>query len=117
MGLQGKVYVLQSGDTHYYKIGLTKDHIKRRIDELQTGNPARIKACLVHTVRDMRIAEDILHRKYNKKRGIGEWFYFGPSFLYDPDDILIEDVTAYIKKELNKEVEYRLLLKEFEIGK
>lgn len=108
----GKIYVLQSGDTFYYKIGLTSGSVKKRIAELQTGNPFRITARLVHPVQNMKIAEDILHRRYFQKRGLGEWFYFGPSFLYDPDDIFIEHVIDYITHTLNQEVEHRLLLKD-----
>lgn len=113
----GRVYILQSGKTNYYKIGLTKDPIKRRINELQSGNPYRITAILVQRVHDMRIAEDILHRKYYKQRGIGEWFYFIPATpLGQEPEPSIDDVVAYIKNELNQEVSHRLLLKEMQRG-
>lgn len=109
--MQGKVYVLQSGNSHYYKIGLTKDSIKKRIAQLQTGNPYRITARLVQTVHSMQVAEDILHRRYYQQRGIGEWFYFGPGANLI-SHIEITEVLQYIKTELNAEVAHRLELKD-----
>lgn len=109
----GKVYILQSGKTNYYKIGLTKDPVQRRIRELQTGNPYRLTARLVHNVENMKIAENILHRKYYRQRGIGEWFYFDAAHEQYPESI--DSVIGFIVTQLNAEVKHRLLLKDLQI--
>ena len=37
------VYVFQSGDGNYFKIGRTKDEIEKRRKALSTGNPKELK--------------------------------------------------------------------------
>lgn len=113
MASPGRLYILQHNTSHYYKIGLTRGSIVDRIAKLQTGNPYRIYPRLVIDMPDMRIAETILHRKYIQHRGIGEWFYFDPKHDKYPENI--ENVLAYIRDELIKEVEHRLLLKDMQI--
>jgi hypothetical protein len=107
---KGKVYIIQHFDSYYYKMGLTKDTIYKRIKELQTGNPYPLRPRLYHNVVDMRLAEDILHKKYAAYRGLGEWFYFNPKNKQNSQSI--EEVITYIENELDAEIEFRLLLKE-----
>jgi hypothetical protein len=69
------VYLLQAGK--FYKIGVTTTTIKKRITELQTGNPMKIK--YVHyenmnNTKKMFSVESLLHKEYSKKRMEGEWF-------------------------------------------
>ena len=37
------VYILQSGDENYFKIGRTKDDVEKRRKALSTGNPKELK--------------------------------------------------------------------------
>ena len=105
----GKVYIIQSGSTNYYKMGLTKDTINQRIKQLQTGNPYQLRPTHSHNVVDMRIAETILHQRYFQQRGRLEWFFFDPKHSKYP--MSVYDVIAYIETELDNEVDHRLLLR------
>lgn len=109
----GKIYVIQSGESHYYKIGLTKNITKTRLKALQTGNPYRLYLRLTMEVADMKLAEDILHRRYYEQRGIGEWFYFDPKHRIRP--ARIEEALFYIQYNLNNEIAVRIKLKEMMI--
>lgn len=106
----GKIYVIQSGESNYYKIGLTRNFPKSRLATLQTGNPYRLFLRKIINVVDMRIAEDILHRRYYQQRGIGEWFLFDPKHYLHP--ARISEAIVYMTDQLQKEVEFRLTLKD-----
>jgi len=110
----GKVYVIQSGESYYYKIGLAKDPYSQRIKNLQTGNPYRLYLRKTHDVKDMRVAEDILHRRYFQLRGIGEWFLFDPNHWLTP--ARVEELYFYIDNQLDLDMrafeQIQMLLKE-----
>ena len=62
----GKVYLLSEHNkdgskTGYYKIGKTTQDIKKRVSDLQGGNPCKIKDEKVHEVPDMDEAEKRAH--------------------------------------------------------
>lgn len=111
---EGKVYVIRSGDSHYYKMGLTKDTIHQRIKQLQTGNPYQLRPICSHVVSHMRIAETILHQRYFQQRGRLEWFYFNTASSMAAYPLDIADVLAYIDIKLDGEIDYRLSLKELQ---
>ena len=72
----GYVYLLESSndDGTIYKIGYTKNSTKRRISELQTGNPYLIKElCCYYTEYDQKL-ERAIHNFYSHCRLKGEWF-------------------------------------------
>lgn len=101
----GKLYVIQHNHSNYYKIGLTTGSVAERLKKLQTGNPYRLYKRLEMTVLDVRLAETILHQKYHKYRGIGEWFFL------DSDEAISELLT-YILNDLSSDIQHRLLLKD-----
>lgn len=67
----GTIYVIE-GAQGYYKIGYTRGPVGKRLRELQTGNPVklRIEMTLTGTERD----EQRLHKVFSDKRTVGEWF-------------------------------------------
>ena len=83
----GKVYLLSEHNpdgskTGYYKIGKTTQDVKKRVSDLQSGNPRKIKLDeKVHEVPDMDEAEKRAHNaasKWNTKKSHGggsEWFH------------------------------------------
>ena len=118
----GNVYVLELQDPSknfdfpFYKIGITKNAVSNRIDELQTGNPFKI---LRHNSLDsqaMEMVEKYLHNLYSSNRIRREWFRFNPdelsSVLNEAErynsviNNLIESVRKFDTEESNgKEIE------------
>lgn len=95
------VYLIQMGDTKYYKIGITKN-INNRIKSLQTGNPLPL-----HTVTTIELGElymnlvkDLekqLHLLFSYCRKCGEWF----KFENKEQDIIINWSKKYIINDFN----------------
>ena len=95
------VYVIQMGDTKYYKIRITKN-INNRIKSLQTGNPLPL-----HTVTTIELGElymnlvkDLekqLHLLFSYCRKCGEWF----KFENKEQDIIINWSKKYIINDFN----------------
>ena len=84
----GYVYLLESSneDGVIYKIGYTKNDVKRRIEKLQTGNPHEIKeVCHFKTKYNQKLEKSI-HNRYSYCRLKGEWFI-----------LELKDVVNFIK--------------------
>lgn len=80
------LYIIQSDNTGNFKIGRSKNP-RRRLKQLQTGNPNQLKIVLILENQGHR--ERILHNRINRsiqKRSKGEWFEF-ELMGYLPDDI------------------------------
>jgi hypothetical protein len=67
------VYVIQSGNTNYYKIGVSVDPYSRMKD-LQIGNPVDLKIIASYKVKDAEKIEHELHTVFKNKRLKREWF-------------------------------------------
>jgi hypothetical protein len=67
------VYLIQSLEEGYYKIGVSI-HPKKRIKELQTGNSAELKLIEVYRSEFANQIEKSLQRRYSHLRKEGEWF-------------------------------------------
>lgn len=93
----GVVYLL--GDSlkdGYYKIGVTRGSIEKRIKKLQTGNAGEIYLVTHFETNHPFVMEKMLHTKYFGKKENGEW--------YKLDD---EDVIGFTKtcESLQKNIE------------
>jgi hypothetical protein len=94
--MNGKdLYILQMDVTGDIKVGRSK-HVHRRIKELQTGCPHRLR--LILHAPDEGIRERGLHRTMRQRslRNNGEWFEEGaladlPVDLYDRLDLESQD--------------------------
>ena len=71
----GYVYLLNAIGTDNFKIGKTSTAVSRRIKELQTGSPLRIRYVYHACVEEMDKTEKELHLTFKNFRRIGEWFY------------------------------------------
>lgn len=83
----GYVYLLESSneDGTIYKIGYTKNDVKKRIEKLQTGNPYEIKeVCSFKTKYNQKL-ERAIHNRYSHCRLKGEWF-----------NLNLKDVTSFV---------------------
>lgn len=68
-----KIYLIQSLEDGYYKIGLSK-HPEKRIQQLQTGNSSKLKLIESFESNYPHQVERALQRKYSYLRKEGEWF-------------------------------------------
>jgi len=67
------LYLIQSLENSYYKIGISKNPTKR-IKQLQTGNSSELKLCCVYQSDIANKIEKVLHRRYSHLNKEGEWF-------------------------------------------
>ncbi len=67
------VYLIQSLENGYYKIGVSK-HPQKRRSGLQTGNPSPIKVIDTYSSMFAHLIERTLQRRYEYLRKEGEWF-------------------------------------------
>ena len=86
--MKGYVYLLTDGE--FFKIGVTKGSIEKRIKKLQTGNPDNIAIVNYHHTEYPFKMESALHSKYANKRINNEWF-----------NLSLNDVTSF-KQECEK---------------
>jgi hypothetical protein len=71
--IPGYIYLLEAVGTDKFKIGRATD-VARRIRELQTGSPIRIRYVYHAYVHNANLCEMELHNKFSNQREIGEWF-------------------------------------------
>ena len=96
------IYLIQSLENSYYKIGVSK-HPQKRLSEHQTGNSSELK--LIETFEsDLAYQiEGILHRRYSHLKKNGEWFDLGisneVSFIKECKQI--EENLIFMKKDGN----------------
>jgi len=67
------VYLIQSLENSYYKIGVSKNPSKRLL-QLQTGNSSKLKLVESYPSQFAHMIEKTLQRRYNYYRKEGEWF-------------------------------------------
>jgi predicted GIY-YIG superfamily endonuclease len=97
-----RVYLIQSLEHSYYKIGISK-HPKKRLKELQTGNSSELKLIDEYPSEFANQIEKTLQRRYSYLRKEGEWFDMGISneatFLQECKKI--EETLIILKKNGN----------------
>ncbi len=71
----GYVYILGDWEKEgYYKIGVTRGSVEKRIKKLQTGNSGEIYLVNKFETKHPFLMENMLHQWYAGKRVKGEWF-------------------------------------------
>lgn len=72
---EGWVYfITEEPSSGWIKIGCTRNNPANRVAELQTGNPRKLVLHTSVTCTDYKKFEGYLHKCFDDKRGIGEWF-------------------------------------------
>ena len=67
------IYLIQSLENSYYKIGVSK-HPQVRLKQHQTGNPSPTKLIEAYPSDLAYRIEKVLHRRYSHAKKEGEWF-------------------------------------------
>jgi predicted GIY-YIG superfamily endonuclease len=96
------VYLIQSLENSYYKIGVSK-HPQKRINELQTGNSSKLKLIEMYQSEFANSIEKTLQRRYSHLRKEGEWFEMSISneVTFINECKKIEDNFKFLKKNNN----------------
>ena len=96
------IYLIQSIENGYYKIGVSK-HPKKRVEQLQTGNSSELKLIESYQSEHAHKVERALQRRYAYLKKEGEWFDLSikedVSFLSDCQRI--EESIDVLKKSGN----------------
>jgi hypothetical protein len=66
------VYCVESEG--FYKIGVTKHGIKKRLQSIQTGNPFEVRILWVKRTNDMGKYERMIHQQLKDSHIRGEWY-------------------------------------------
>ena len=69
---KGSIYLITDGK--YTKIGATSYNVKKRLNELQTGNAKELNIIYEYKVKNKLSTEKFLHEKFKEKQVLGEWF-------------------------------------------
>lgn len=70
----GFVYLVCDPAKDFYKIGVTKGKIEKRLKKLQTGNGTELFVVTWHQTDYPFRMEKLLHTRFKPKRENGEWF-------------------------------------------
>ena len=71
----GTVYLLGDYERdNYYKIGVTRGDVEKRIKKLQTGNASEIYLVDKYETSHPFFTETRLHQRFNKDKILNEWF-------------------------------------------
>ena len=77
----GLIYIIQEALSNYFKVGVstTKETVKRRISNLQSGNWRRLTLKQTNAVSNMNLAEKEAHKSLQdvqvRAGGGQEWFH------------------------------------------
>jgi len=96
------IYLIQSLENSYYKIGVSK-HPKNRIKQLQTGNSSELKLIDIYQSEFAHQIEKALQRRYSYLKKEGEWFDMGISheITFYQECSRIEENLIFLKKNSN----------------
>ena len=96
------IYLIQSLENGYYKIGVSKNPSKR-LQQLQTGNSSPLKLIEVYQTEFADKIERILQRRYTHLHKEGEWFNLSISEEagFRKDCQKIEENINFLKKNDN----------------
>ena len=96
------IYLIQSEEEGYYKIGISK-HPNKRLLELQTGNSSPLKLIETYQSEHASLIERTLHRRYCHFHKEREWFdlSIGEEASFINDCKKIEENIKFLKKNDN----------------
>lgn len=93
------LYILNQENTDLYKIGYTKNNVKERVKQLQTGSPLQLNIIFEYKSKFSNTIEKTLHRFMSHLNVNGEWFFLSQEDLcHIKEQIpLIENNLIYLE--------------------
>lgn len=93
----GSVYLLGDSEKEgFFKIGVTRGDINKRIKKLQTGNAGEIYLVSYYETEQPFLMEKMLHTKFNGNKILNEWFS-----LTTEETVKFKDICEEIQKNIN----------------
>ena len=102
------IYIMEANDT--FKVGIGKCPSKR-LKQLQTGNPYRLKLLKsfeIDTLRRARLIEKLIHRKLELKLK-GEWFQMEKQSLIIRTEQIINSCLDYNERLLKMYIDNNMI--------
>lgn len=96
------IYLIQSLEEGYYKIGISK-HPNKRLVQLQTGNSSPLKLIDTYPTEYADKIERTLQRRYSHFKKKGEWFDLSVNVetSFRKECRIIEETIRFLKKNNN----------------
>lgn len=96
------IYLMQSVENGYYKIGVSKNP-NTRLKQLQTGNSSEMKLIESFESEYARKIETFLHNKHSHVKKKGEWFELSlnDEVRFKEECTIIESNLEYLKNQGN----------------
>jgi predicted GIY-YIG superfamily endonuclease len=96
------VYLIQSLENGYYKVGVSK-HPQKRIEQLSTGNSSKLKLIETYQTEFADKIERALQRRYTHLHKEGEWFDMSivEEVNFQKECKKIEETIIFLKKNDN----------------
>jgi hypothetical protein len=86
----GYVYLIESYNTQFYKIGISKNDPHKRLKQLATANADELRLITTYESEYYRKLEKWLHRKFSQYRLEGEWFKLPDDDIIGFNEICVE---------------------------
>lgn len=113
-------FIHEEDDLGIFKIGKTTNHPADRMDQLQTGNPRRLKLYRWICVENHDIVEEFLHVLFAPVHIHGEWFHVTPELIDAECRVIAENNTCTISgrwEPYNKQDRLNVKLDRAKVGK
>lgn len=108
----GYVYILQSGNEHLFKIGMTRGDVDDRVKGLSTGNPHLLSEyasiATEHPSKVESFLQGLLRSKRSRRSDATEFYAVSSGEL----DVAIEQAREYAEHDLAREAEVDRLASE-----
>lgn len=108
----GKGWIYLITDKEYTKIGATSYNVKKRMCELQTGNPKKLEIIGKYRVDNKITTEKFIHNKYKEKNILNEWFELDSEEIREilllKENVLNESEIKFITEEEKRSIDFTL---------
>ena len=82
-GTPGFVYIIRAESTNLYKIGLTRTHVRYRLQSLKTSSPFQLELVAAVRTANPEATEKTVHDFLSAHRANGEWFELDEKLIRD----------------------------------
>lgn len=106
--ISGYVYIISAVGTQYFKIGISQESVVRRLCNLQTGCPLKLRYVYHGYVANIFQTEKELHKIFSPFRTIGEWF----SLVTEDVQKCITLIRLMQVEEIQEEINYPILVED-----
>lgn len=89
-------FIHEDGNQNCFKVGKTENHPADRMEQLQTGNPRKLRIYRWIKIGDHSTAEEYLHTVFNEFRIRSEWFRINTDVIDEQCAIIASNDDAAV---------------------